>query len=83
MNCEFKNLTDRGLLQELSSDDSAEVKMSTVHPNLPHVAAVFREMVTAVHECHEVPGLLRKHVCNPTLQLTQCLPKPSSALHSR
>lgn len=38
------------LMEELSSVENPHMDM---HPNIPHVAAVFREMVTAVSECHQ------------------------------
>jgi serine/threonine protein kinase len=42
------------LMEELHIDG----EMLDSHPNIPHVAAVFREMVKAVGECHE------RHVCH-------------------
>eukprot|EP00928_Gymnodinium_smaydae_P037868 TRINITY_DN26235_c0_g1_i1.p1 TRINITY_DN26235_c0_g1~~TRINITY_DN26235_c0_g1_i1.p1 ORF type:complete len:601 (-),score=40.80 TRINITY_DN26235_c0_g1_i1:66-1868(-) len=42
------------LIEELTCDG----KPSDCHPHIPHVAAVFREMVTAVAECHD------KQICH-------------------
>jgi len=39
------------IVEELSIDDHG---IPDIHPNIPHVAAVFREMVNAIAECHEV-----------------------------
>ena len=41
------------IMEELVNDDpSQEAAMLVVHPNIPHVSAVFREMLTALVECH-------------------------------
>jgi len=41
------------IMEELVNDDPAqEAAMLVVHPNIPHVSAVFREMLTALVECH-------------------------------
>ena len=47
--CYGLDLVD-SLIEELSEGTSSETEM---HPNIAHVSATFREMVTAVAECHE------------------------------
>jgi len=64
--CYGLDLVD-SIVEELSGGDSPS-NMLDFHPNLPHVAAVFREMVTAVAECHE------KKVCHMDI-------KPENFIH--
>ena len=49
--CYGLDLVD-SIIEELQGEDDTP-SLQEHHSNVPHVAAVFREMVTAVKECHE------------------------------